>query len=43
MQPYFDPTRKTTLKKMEDDLKKNKKNEDDLKQKMKTTSTKNQK
>ena len=32
MQPYFDPTRKTTTKKMEDDLKKNeKKNEDDLK------------
>jgi hypothetical protein len=30
MQPYFDPTRKTTSKKMEDDLK-NKKMEDDLK------------
>jgi hypothetical protein len=29
MQPYFDPTRKTTSKKMEDDLKK--KMEDDLK------------
>ena len=26
MQPYFDPTRKTTSKKMEDDLKKNEKN-----------------
>ena len=26
MQPYFDPTRKTTSKKMEDDLNKNKKN-----------------
>ena len=39
MQPYFDPTRKMTSKKMENDLKKNKKineydlqkNEDDLK------------
>ena len=31
MQPYFDPTRKTTSKKKEDDLKKNKKMEDDLK------------
>ena len=34
MQPYFDPTRKTTSeKKMEDDLKKNEKMEDDLKKK----------
>ena len=31
MQPYFDPTRKKTFKKMEDDLKKNLKMEDDLK------------
>jgi hypothetical protein len=31
MQPYFDPTRKTTSKKMEDDLQKNKKMEDNLK------------
>ena len=31
MQPYFDQTRKTTSKKMEDDLKKYKKIEDDLK------------
>ena len=31
MQPYFNPTRKTASKKMEDDLKKNKKMEDDLK------------
>jgi hypothetical protein len=30
MQPYFDPTRKTS-KKMEDDLKKIKKNKGDLK------------
>ena len=30
MQPYFDPNRKTTLKKMEDNLKKQK-NEEDLK------------
>ena len=49
MQPYFDPTRKTTskkkwkttskkIKKMEDDLKKNKKMEDNLKKKkIKTT------
>jgi hypothetical protein len=33
MQPYLDPTRKTTSKKMEEDL--NKKNEDDLKKKKK--------
>ena len=37
MQPYFDPTRKNTSKKMEDDLKKKMKDdlkrmEDDLKQ-----------
>jgi hypothetical protein len=30
MQPYVDPTRKTTLKKMQDDLKKKLKMEDDL-------------
>jgi hypothetical protein len=35
MQPYFDPTRKTTSKKMEDDLNKNKKMEDNLNKKMK--------
>ena len=35
MQPYFDPTRKTNSKKMEDDIKKIKK--------MKTTSTKKSK
>ena len=42
MLPYFDPTRKTTSKKMEDDLRRNKKYEDDLKKmkKMKTTSKK---
>jgi hypothetical protein len=34
MKPYFDPTRKMTLKKMEDDLKINK-NEDDLKKTLK--------
>ena len=33
MQPYFDPNRKTTSKKMEDDLKKNKKIKDDLRKK----------
>jgi hypothetical protein len=31
MQPYFDPTRKTTSKKLEADLKKNQKLEDNLK------------
>jgi hypothetical protein len=31
MQPYFDPTRRTTYKKMEDDLKNKQKMEDDLK------------
>jgi hypothetical protein len=31
MQPYFDPTREMTSKKMEDDLKKMKKMEEDLK------------
>jgi hypothetical protein len=34
MQPYFDPTKKTTSKKMEDNLQK-KKVEDDLKKKIK--------
>jgi hypothetical protein len=33
MQPYFDPTRKTASKKMEDDLKRRRKMEDDLKKK----------
>ena len=43
MQPYFDPTRKTNSKKMEDDLKKKgEKKEDDLKiKKWKMTSKKN--
>ena len=31
MQPYFEPTRKMTPKKMKNDLKKNRKMEDDLK------------
>ena len=31
MQPYFDPTRKMSSKKMEEDLKKMKKLEDNLK------------
>jgi hypothetical protein len=35
MQPYFDPSRKMTSKKMEDDLKKKMKNEDDLQKKTK--------
>jgi hypothetical protein len=35
MQPYFDPTRKTTSTKMEDDLNKNKKMEDNLNKKIK--------
>ena len=40
MQPYFDPTRKTTSKKNGRHPQKINKNEDDLKKKMKTTSKK---
>ena len=43
MQPYFDPTRKTTSKKMEDYLKNKIKNEDDLKRKKMKTTSKNEK
>ena len=43
MQPYFDPTRKTTLKKNGRQSQKKTKNEDDLNKKNKTTSTKNEK